>query len=962
MLGRKNDQVFFSLTDFKTLYKKKRTFYITMSSVVFLSTFVLFSASPVKYESEAKLKKASASEAPPQLRSFLSAIPFVNFQNSVVSCLKSQDFLRQVISETGGQIEVRQKGWFERKIANISTSVFPKKPSKNIEDKEFVFSDVVYKNYTTKKMTLRILNNAEFIIVDTEQKSEIKGKISEQVVLNDLVFTLDKIPQNVSFNKNFDVYVLPMYKVLESAKKNFLVKGDKEETDVLILKFQAISQEMPQRFLNVVLKKYIDFLKEENGKICDQQSQFLGKRKSLVEKNYADFLDEHADYLQNNLENDGFLGMHQQLMMFDKPNEEYNSRLYDVNLDISRLKSGKQSKVKDEVLDDDELYEKIKDNKRKEKNVNEFIIPIDASIETYMSCDLSEKAKYKSEFLAQTFSTVSNDLDKMIELKNESESILNIISKGNIDQFRKSTRSKSSKLINKYVDQITDLEKQISLVEEEEKISLIHQLQEKKSRFQEVLRDIILLAEAKKDDLLKKSFQEYTPESELAGINPETVQRLYIDYNHELDSVILNIKQLTYVKDQIYNSDVEVSSLSNLLTDPVSQNMIQKASQLAFELRDESNRSIKESERIKDSLLYQKQFLGNHIAQMIGAQKIKAKLIEDKIDSLQKVSVNILNNEKKLIEERLSDIRNKMSNSLPKKWKSENMLLLKKEIYSGIIENLAKMEESKIIDKNMKFSDYSVLDTPTYALFSQDKGLFIYPTLIAFLSFLSLYFFHFVKRISQGNPVSEELLEYMEIPSFSKVSMSAAQPLDNLNQKDFNSLRKFAHFIFDNKKSNSGIVASILGNAHVNFSVNLASVLTQKGANVLVIDTTKNEMGAESNIGLYAFLTGVIERPEIKKTEDADFISMGKTGRFFVECISQHKFKAFLDEQKEIYDFIIIHTLSEASSIESVIYQSLSDVCLISCDFNNSIQDFQNLLKWKESKNKDCLSFVLVES
>jgi hypothetical protein len=45
------------------------------------------------------------------------------------------------------------------------------------------------------------------------------------------------------------------------------------------------------------------------------------------------FLEEHAGYLEDNLQNEGFLGMHQQLMMFEKPSEEYNTRLYGVNLD-----------------------------------------------------------------------------------------------------------------------------------------------------------------------------------------------------------------------------------------------------------------------------------------------------------------------------------------------------------------------------------------------------------------------------------------------------------------------------------------------------------------------------------------------------------------------------------------------------------------------------------------------------
>jgi Mrp family chromosome partitioning ATPase len=172
-----------------------------------------------------------------------------------------------------------------------------------------------------------------------------------------------------------------------------------------------------------------------------------------------------------------------------------------------------------------------------------------------------------------------------------------------------------------------------------------------------------------------------------------------------------------------------------------------------------------------------------------------------------------------------------------------------------------------------------------------------------------------------------------------------------------------AHFIFENKKTQCGILASLIGIAHKNFSSSLACLLMQKGSNVLVLDMVcKGRWDTDNNAGLYAYLNGMVEAPEIIRSEDADYIYVGNAGRFFVESISQTKFTDLIEQKKRVYDFIIINSCSDSASVESQIYQSLSDLCLVSCDFNSSIQDFHSLFLWNESKNHKSLSFVLMES
>jgi hypothetical protein len=112
----------------------------------------------------------------------------------------------------------------------------------------FLLQNVTYKGIKLEKMTLRLLNNQEFIVVDRKFNKEYKGKISEPVVTGDATFTLAGLPEKASYDINYDMKILPMHEALDHVGKGFEIKIEKEEPDVLSLKFSSISQDTSQRF------------------------------------------------------------------------------------------------------------------------------------------------------------------------------------------------------------------------------------------------------------------------------------------------------------------------------------------------------------------------------------------------------------------------------------------------------------------------------------------------------------------------------------------------------------------------------------------------------------------------------------------------------------------------------------------------------------------------------------------
>ena len=75
-----------------------------------------------------------------------------------------------------------------------------------------------------------------------------------------------------------------------------------------------------------------------------------------------------------------------------------------------------------------------------------------------------------------------------------------------------------------------------------------------------------------------------------------------MNYNRALNDVQANIRQLDFMIDQLKHPDFEVTSLSSIQNDFVTNEMVSKASQIVQTIKDQNNRSAKEIERLKDQL------------------------------------------------------------------------------------------------------------------------------------------------------------------------------------------------------------------------------------------------------------------------------------------------------------------------------------------------------------------------
>ncbi|MES2200389.1 MAG: hypothetical protein V4489_09535 [Chlamydiota bacterium] len=407
-------------------------------------------------------------------------------------------------------------------------------------------------------------------------------------------------------------------------------------------------------------------------------------------------------------------------------------------------------------------------------------------------------------------------------------------------------------------------------------------------------------------------FSHAEKDLEVQGITPEVVERLSVEYNQQWDLLRMNIEQLSRLQQQIFKPDFEITSLSGVLPDSVSQEMIQKAGRIALELQDVDNHSGKDKERMKNGLEGQKRFLSQHLVQLLETQKLNAKLLKEKISSLQDTSFRLLGVEKDLIMNQLASLQHKME-TLPEKWKRENQLTMQRDLSLGMLEGLAQLTESKNVHHQLFYVESKPIDlacTPVKPM----KGFIV---LQGALAGILLCFFmgmrDCMRWLSKGLAITEDSASRLGI------TFCGFLPLffrDFLGGENKETLRKVSAFISAQRLQDRGVCISVLSSSSA-FCPNVASLLHLQGLKVLMIECSPAVLKKEKEIGLYDYLS---EAGPIAILQDKGFdrIYSGGYEGHFVELLFRKKFAKLIEDSTLTYDVVIL-SLDAKSSDAAVI-------------------------------------------
>ena len=283
----------------------------------------------------------------------------------------------------------------------------------------------------------------------------------------------------------------------------------------------------------------------------------------------------------------------------------------------------------------------------------------------------------------------------------------------------------------------------------------------------------LALKNAKQDSLQAKDTASFH------GFSLASAKDIYLALVRDLQENEAALKQLDFVIKQLESPEFEITSLTAVLSDPVSHEKIMKASQLSHSLKDSANRTSRELERIEEELKVQKQFLKMHLTETSHLLELKKGVFEEKALRLQHAMLEMSEKEIALLEKQLSDYkRARLLNfqdekrtvekhqaelksriaALPEKWMQEQLFEQLLQRNHRRVENVAMMVESKNISNNLELVQSAPLDLAIAPLHPKSPHLILLTLSGALLGafFSSLYFIG--SGVLKGVPLTQSNL------------------------------------------------------------------------------------------------------------------------------------------------------------------------------------------------------------
>lgn len=826
------EEIYISLADLKRLYRRSKKLLCSIAVCAGLSVFTYKIFKEPTFLGEATFKQsASKTEQNLDLKNLFRSLTAQDDELSTVSMMLSHKLLGRTIEELGWQARV--SGYAG---GTVLDNIRAELGIPLTEPTPFSFRQVSFNGETPKSFYLRFQTPTSFEILTRNKTQVALGVLGEPVRAKNFSLTLVETPKDVALGVLYELKLLPVRAVTTKVKKRFSIKPSTVDRSLLCLKYRDHNRKRTTNFLNQIVASYQSFLKEENQAIADAQLKYLEKRQQELNTQLDYALQEHVSYLKNFVGENGFIGLEQGLEMLYEPQELYNSKLFNINFEISHLK--------------------------------ESAAALDKTLPSYPQFT---EAQLEEAKLLLTHLEKESPLPSL-----RSPVLLQLVAKLKNAPNEPQVRAEAKSFL----------------------VQFIHSLHSKQKLFQE---------DSSYTQALETNFQ---------GLDLESARRLHVEYHQRLDKFTSDLKQLLYLNDHIYDPECELSSLVNILPDSVTQEMVRKAGDLELQLHDALNRSEREHERVREALMIQKEFIGNHIAHCIQLQKNQAKRIKEKLHSLQFQILSLLTTEKRLVEEKLLEIKNQMSD-LPEKWRLENLLKMKTELTKGMMEGLIHLTETKTLSRHLFNVESRPVDIAFADLKAERPHLVLFSLAGALLAFMVSYLSLLFQRLMKGLPLSLEQLKKLGDHICGEVSPACNAPLTEIPFTDLETLRRFASFLGEQKKD-TGICAALLGEKNPDFSPNITSLLALRGKKSILVNCNFDKAVLRDDTpGLWHYLLGESETPLIRSLTDADWIPSGGMTPLATELFTQPRFSSLIAELKSSYDFVLLVSHASLDSTEA---------------------------------------------
>jgi len=936
------DERIFTLNDVRRLFRLKRKKILSAALIGALLSFGFFLLKAPKYTIEATFKEGvekSGGEGG-ALSEFLSGTSFRGTQPQAIALMKSYRVLKPLVERLGLNATVPRNGGILSKVYRRVRDNFLAEWGLPLPDLDpFVLENVHYEGEEKIALRIQFSDESHFALLNKSYS------LGQEVRLPEVSFTLVKAPKNLRFNRPYVVRIQSWHKVAKGLRAQLHIVSEKGNKSIYDLTLHHRDRYLGMRILNELMTEYQRYLKNDHDQVATEQLSYLTMRQDQIFQNLSNVFDEHASYMKRNLGENGFAGHSEESQTLMSPHRQMMDKVIGIDVELGRLdqleKEGRLAAPADEGP------------------FSRRLLDITRSIG-----DLRQQRDLLELSLKQRKSL---DEDKLEERQ------------GELREVR--ARQMAAKELLAAFEKGRDVPQNFSFNPERSLAAwadrLKESLDEEREDFADYLDNHIRILSVQEKMLQERFFYGDSRPNQFEGIDLPTVRTLFVEYNNKLDHCEAAMRHYAQLQGEIDQENFHISSLSSVLNDPLSQNLIAQAAQVGLQLKDEKHHSAKEGERWEEELVLQKQILKDHLKQLFKVEELNTSLIQEKIIHLQKVSLdcihrqisvlneqasdgikerrNALVQEKQLLERKMGDLRVQASIGLPEKLRQEKWLDLKTDMGTKMMEALTELVESKTINHHLHHIESKPLDAAVLPLLPKPPGLFSMAFLGAFGTGFGFFLIQLLRTILKGFPSSLDKLRAMRFPILGEISGLCDGP-GSAEGSDLELLRQIGLF---SEKPPQAKVISLLAGRGPDYSHALAENIARRSQRALIIRCDFSAKYRESDRpGLLQIWKGEISEFPIRNKGGYDVITAGGYTPYGLEVIQSAPFQQLLDQMKQKYDVVLLVFRSPLNTAESLAALRLCDKAVVTASEESTdlLTPFAN---WAYHEGQSRLTFVV---
>lgn len=785
-------------------------------------------------------------------------------------------------------------------------------------------------NYTGEiplDLKLMLTEDGHYDVLDASSDEIIgHGQLGKPFQFRELIFTLVSSDSKPIIAQSFSLHADSLSNTTKTLAKILTIEPTKLDKSLLKIKYEHRNRHIASAVVNAVMDSYQSYSKKYHTDMAMGQLDYLSQRRDQLTQNLTDLMHKHADFLSNDLYGSGFIESNKEMDFLARSQHEYKRKLLDNELEIKRLAHIK--------LDEFSHFERYSANDGDPTIINN-IFSETRSLKHQrdaLEIEIQKKTNAQGANLRPYFEQQLNELNEVQQNLAELHEISEQFQKGDFSNRHSKLFNDPRYLLKAWFEGFQNVQ-----------VDNPKKLQETQESIQFYLNNLERLFSVHERILQERLTHQQNPAGEYQGISLDVATDLYRDFSKQLIQMESTIRQNTFFIRQIEDPNFEITSLSAGLNDPISSEMIQKAGQLILNLRDQNNQSIREQERIKEELNLERTFLNLHLQQMVQLMELNKQLIDEKIFALQNVSLELIHQRISLLEKNLQDFLHSRLNNLeqeralikrhlenihaemaqlPQKWVSEQLLTQEVTTNHLIVEEIAKLVETKNISHNLEVIQSAPVDLALPPVHPLTPKILILGILGLIMGAFLGACFALAQSFGQGLRISLCYLEQMRCHVSGKLTSPLSLDGKHLSPSNMETLRRLQVY-FDSvctqdstfRLAENKLLLLVEGEGP-HYAPLLANLLTKRGGHVLTLDLNFQDSKNVSP-GLLQVLNGELKNPLIQQGENGDWIAAGGETSFASEMIASVAFQKLIGQLHSQYDWIIAFSRATPTSVEA---------------------------------------------